>query len=463
MKSPCLESIALNWRSPPLFAPILRELGYFIWLDSTVHPTHITGDQRYDILMAAPEWFCYMENKKLYKKQISSNITLPVTTDPFLFLEALSSQYAPVSSSEVPFCGGLAGYFGYELNHWVEPNKIPFREHDLPNLAVGLYLWNIVIDHQLKQVTLYCHPELSPDKKQLILKALSKKTSVFDQKFQITTPFKSKVSSSEYQDQFNRIQRYIQAGDCYQVNLTQQFSATYSGDLLSAYLQLRETSPNNFSAYMEFEDLTILSHSPERLIQLKNRDIQVKPIKGTRPRGKTLESDQELSRSLLASTKDRAENLMIVDLLRNDLNRYCEINSVRVTHLFELISTANVHHLVSTIEGKLKEKITPFQLLKSIFPGGSVSGAPKIRAMQIINELELTARSVYCGALGYISFSGDMDFNIPIRTLIAQSNELRCWGGGAIVSDSQCDLEYEESWIKINNLIRILEKNHELS
>ncbi|MBE8232136.1 MAG: aminodeoxychorismate synthase component I, partial [Endozoicomonadaceae bacterium] len=383
-----------------------------------------------------------------------------ITEDPFVYLDNLLAIYTPVVSKKQSFCGGLAGYWGYELNHWIEPKVLSMRQHDLPNLAVGLYLWAIVIDHQEKKMTLQCHPSLAVEKKQRILNHIANIPQTIEPNFQLQNLFSPDLSKQDYQNKFQCIQNYIKSGDCYQINLTQRFSASYQGDAWFAYLKLRQASPTLFSAYMELDDLTVLSHSPERLIRLQGDHVQAKPIKGTIKRSLNAVEDRLLAESLLQSEKDRAENLMIVDLLRNDLNRHCEPHSVRVSKLFELISTANVHHLVSTIEGTLKKKMTPLSLLKHIFPGGSVTGVPKIRAMQIIHELESHARSVYCGAIGYVSFCGTMDVNIPIRTLVAKSQVLRCWGGGAIVADSDCELEYQESKVKVKNLLHTLENIH---
>jgi para-aminobenzoate synthetase component 1 len=231
----------------------------------------------------------------------------------------------------------------------------------------------------------------------------------------------------------------------------------YEGDPLGAYLKLRTNLPSPFSAFYEFDQGCILSISPERFIRVESRVAETKPIKGTIARGSTPIEDDAAARLLTGSLKDRAENLMIVDLLRNDLSRTC--TNIRVPELFGLQSFANVHHLVSTIRGEVKPALNAIDVLAKSFPGGSITGAPKIRAMEIIEELESVGRSVYCGSLGYISACGNMDTSIAIRTLVCNQGKIYCWGGGGIVSDSQVEQEYAESITKVKLLMDTLESN----
>ncbi|MGB0734127.1 MAG: aminodeoxychorismate synthase component I, partial [Pontibacterium sp.] len=258
-----------------------------------------------------------------------------------------------------------------------------------------------------------------------------------------------------------KIDDYIRAGDCYQVNYAQRFSAPFEGDLWEAYLLLRASAPTPYAGYLECSQGSLLSLSPECFLTVKNRTVLTKPIKGTCPRGDNNTSDKALANQLLSSTKDRAENLMIVDLLRNDLSKECTLGSVKVPHLFALESYKNVHHLVSTIEGTLPESTSPLALLKSCFPGGSITGAPKIRAMEIIEELEPHRRSAYCGSLGYISFCGNMNTNITIRTLVGTLDKLYCWAGGGIVADSIIQHEYDETFTKVSNLLDCLNSTYQ--
>ena len=258
---------------------------------------------------------------------------------------------------------------------------------------------------------------------------------------------------------------YIVAGDCYQVCLAQRLRAIYQGDPWDAYLRLRTASPTPFSAYLQLTGATVLSLSPERFLEVNQGQVETKPIKGTRARGQTPQQDQVLYNELAASPKDRAENLMIVDLLRNDLSKHCDVNTVQVPRLFAIESYSNVHHLVTTIRGRISDSKL-LSLLKGAFPGGSITGAPKLRAMEIIEQLEPHRRTAYTGSIGYISSHGRMDTNICIRTLVATQQQynhqpagyIYCWAGGGIVADSNCDDEYQETFDKINNLIHCLQQ-----
>ncbi|HSH47697.1 MAG TPA: aminodeoxychorismate synthase component I, partial [Halomonas sp.] len=271
-----------------------------------------------------------------------------------------------------------------------------------------------------------------------------------------TGPFVGELSRQQYLARFARVQAYIRAGDCYQINLAQRFSAPYRGDLWQAYRQLRQATPTPYAGYMAWGDSAILSLSPERFIRCAAGQVEARPIKGTRPRGNSRQEDQALADSLTHSAKDRAENVMIVDLLRNDLGRVCRIGSVRVPQLCGLESYANVHHLVSVISGELAAGQAPLDLLAAAFPGGSITGAPKVRAMQIIDELEPAPRGVYCGSLGYIDVRGHMDTSIAIRTAVADRGTLHLWGGGGLVADSEGEAEYAETLDKIRHLMAAL-------
>jgi para-aminobenzoate synthetase component 1 len=264
------------------------------------------------------------------------------------------------------------------------------------------------------------------------------------------------MSRAEYDTAFNTIQGYIQAGDCYQINLAQRFSTDYRGEPWAAYLRLRKAAAAPFSAFIKTADSSLMSLSPERFIQSRNQRVNTAPIKGTIGRGRNRKEDEAMAQQLLNSTKDRAENLMIVDLLRNDLGKSCLPGTIEVDELFELQSFETVHHLVSSISGQLRDGIDPLDLLSSCFPGGSITGAPKIRAMEIIEELEPHRRSAYCGAIGYISCDGQMDTNIAIRSLVCNGQRIHCWAGGGIVADSNADSEYRECMTKIEKLLAVL-------
>jgi len=277
--------------------------------------------------------------------------------------------------------------------------------------------------------------------------------------FRLLTPFRADMQRHQYRLAFDRLMRWIRDGDCYQANLAQRFHARYEGNPLTAYLRLRQRSHSPFSAYLCPEPgQSILSLSPERFLRVRGRQVLTQPIKGTRRRGNTPEEDRELADSLRCSAKDRAENLMIVDLLRNDLGSRCETGSVKVTALFELQSYSAVHHLVSSVTARLRPEDHALALLGSCFPGGSITGAPKIRAMQIIDALEPDHRSVYCGSVVWAGFDGNLDSSIAIRTLACDSRHVYCWGGGGIVSDSDGEQEHQESIDKISMLISTLKE-----
>jgi para-aminobenzoate synthetase component 1 len=269
---------------------------------------------------------------------------------------------------------------------------------------------------------------------------------------------KSNLGKDDYARAFDRVQAHIAQGDCYQVNLTQRFSANVRGNAWHAYENLRRINPAPFSAFLQHPACRVLSSSPERFLKLTGEHVETQPIKGTRPRSADGRRDKALAEELRASEKDRAENVMIVDLLRNDLGKQCVPGSVSASRLFDVESFASVHHLVSTVEGRLNPGRHAADLLRACFPGGSITGAPKLRAMEIIESLEPQRRSVYCGAIGYIGFDGNMDTNIAIRTLLETGKKIHAWAGGGIVVDSQLESEYQESFDKAAAMLAVLSR-----
>ncbi len=367
------------------------------------------------------------------------------------------SQCQTPETIELPFTGGLMGYLAYELNslaHCVEVEG-------LPSATVGLYDWALISDHQQQSCWLMCHSSVTPERcKQLLARFIASPVVTAEPKpFRLTCAFKALISAERYQADLERVHNYIAAGDCYQVNYTQRFNAGYQGDAWQAYISLRERCPTPFASFIRVsQEQAIVSLSPERFIQVRRRQVETRPIKGTRARGATPSEDQALADELLASGKDRSENLMIVDLLRNDLGRYCSIGSIRVPELFALESYPNVHHMVSSVTGTLATQYDALDVLIGSFPGGSITGAPKRRAMQIIAELEASVRSIYCGSVFYLDTRGEMDSSITIRTLLANQGVISCWGGGGIVYDSNIEDEYQESMQKVRVLMSTLEE-----
>lgn len=430
----------------------VRDLPFPMWLDSG-RPKSQFG--RYDIISAQPS--CRLETLGAITSITEQGETREYAENPFDLVSSRLASSCAQPPKDLPFCGGAMGYFGYDLGRRLE--SLPehaVRDIALPDMHVGIYDWAILQDHQQQHAWLICQPTCPAHLRRDLQKRCKQaaKDERGNQHFPFNiNGFKSSIDVETYREAIHRIHRYIEAGDCYQVNFTQRFSADFEGDSFSAYKHLRSILPSPFSAYIGMEEDAILSFSPERFVQVCGRHVETKPIKGTLPRDDNPYKDQHNAETLLASAKDRAENLMIVDLLRNDLSKNCELGSVRVPSLFALESFPNVHHLVSTVTGTLNERSSPIQLLKDCFPGGSITGAPKLRAMEIIEELEIARRSVYCGSIGYISANGNMDTNIAIRTLVNEGNKLHCWGGGGIVADSEADSEYEESLAKIRVLM----------
>lgn len=275
--------------------------------------------------------------------------------------------------------------------------------------------------------------------------------------FRLHGAFKPDQSKGEYLQSLSQIRRYLEAGDCYQVNLAQRFSAPFSGSALSAWLALDAAHPAPHSCYFDTGDQQIFGVSPERFLSIRQGKMISEPIKGSRPRGATPEDDLILAQELQANPKDKAENLMIVDLLRNDLGACCKPGSISASPLFELRQFSNVQHLVSTVNGELSDGISPLEALWQAFPGGSITGAPKKRAMEIIHELEPFERGAYCGSFFWMDDQGNLDSNILIRTMQTEGDRIYCHGGGGIVFDSEPEAEYEESYFKVAKLMGALE------
>jgi para-aminobenzoate synthetase component 1 len=356
----------------------------------------------------------------------------------------------------LPFAGGLAGTLDYELGYPL---------HYLPAAGgargdVGLYDWALLSDHTDRRSYLATQPSMAPGRRRDLLARLRDAPdpgNAGSHRFQLLQPFQENLNREQYAEAFSRVQAYIQAGDCYQVNLARRFCSAYEGDPWLAYKSLRGVAAGPFSAYHDCGDRQVLSLSPERFLKVTDGQVETRPIKGTRPRSPEPEVDASAASELLASVKDRAENLMIVDLLRNDIGRNCEPGSIRVEALFELESYPAVHHLVSTIAGNLADGSSSVDLLRDCFPGGSITGAPKRRAMEIIRELEPHPRGPYCGSVFYAGADGRMDSSIAIRTLQCEAGQIQCWGGGGLVADSQLALEFSETWDKIGALLTTLE------
>lgn len=418
----------------------LADLPWAVWLDSG-------GMARYDILAAAPPRTLTLEGGT-------------VRDDPFALLrDALGDRVAPVT--DVPFAGGALGYWSYDLaRRMVVLPEIAQADAPLPDMAVGIYDWAVVLDHRQHTARLVSHRRFAETAELLpqILHRLQNPPPLPADTFRVHGQIASNFTPDSYAAAFAAVQGYLQAGDCYQINLAQRFSAQADGDAFGAYLALRNLSPAPYAAFLNLPHAQILCASPECFVSVQNGEVRTKPIKGTRARGSNAQEDRRLAEELRNHPKDRAENLMIVDLLRNDLGKSCVPGTVRVPELFKVESFANVHHLVSTVEGRLAAGRDALDVLRDCFPGGSVTGAPKLRAMQIIEQLEPHRRGIYCGAIGYAGFDGNMDSNIAIRTLVHGGSKIRCWAGGGIVAESDLATEYQETLDKASAMLELLQR-----
>lgn len=449
-----LAQIPYHPDSSRLFAG-LAACPWAAWLDSG-YP-HARGG-RYDILAADP--YLTLCTRDSITELCDAQGCHVATGDPLnLLRQALGTPKSHYP--QLPFAGGAIGWFGYDLGRRMQGLAgVGNTPTELPDMAVGLYDWAIVVDHQEATSWLVAagrDPATAQRWEALRAQFLAAAPSPPHlPALRLQSPIRSDMAFAEYATAFARIQAYIREGDCYQVNFAQRFSAAAEGDALSAYLALRRISPAPHAAYLNTPHGQVLSSSPERFLRLCDGQVEARPIKGTRPRGADPASDAQLATELSLSSKDRAENLMIVDLLRNDLGRVCRPGSIRVPELFGVESYANVHHLVSTVSGELAHGCDACDLLRASFPGGSITGAPKIRAMQIIAELESVPREVYCGAIAHLGFDGNMDSSIAIRTLAYSAGQIRCWAGGGIVHDSDLHAEYRETLVKAEAMLRVL-------
>jgi para-aminobenzoate synthetase component 1 len=396
-----------------------------------------------------------------------------VAGDPFSVAQSLLARHPIKHRADLPpFQTGLAGYFGYDLRHQLE-NLPPHAIDDqpFPDLMLGFYDIVIAFDHVAQRCVLMASglPATGAERARRARSRLAAmRQRLRDAQAVVpSTDWQVEVKADLARDRVEAMVRrtiaYIEAGDIYQANITHRFRATLPQDLdrLALYDALRRRNPATFAAYLDFGEVALLSSSPERFLKLRveadgSRIVETRPIKGTRPRGQNAAEDAAEAARLLASEKDRAENLMIVDLLRNDLSRVSAIGSVHVPVLCGLETYATVHHLVSVITARLTDDHDAIDLLRATFPGGSITGAPKIRAMQIIAELEPTRRGPYCGSIGYIGADGTMDTSIVIRTYCLLGRDLSFQVGGGIVADSDPSSEYDETLDKAKALIETL-------
>ncbi len=468
------------------------DLPYLLFLDSATGAA-LAGEShqlgRYSFLAADPACVIRSKGRKTELGGPGRPWT-PIGADPLIALRDLLAPFAadPVSGLP-PFQGGAAGYIGYDYGALLE--RLPptrFDDLAIPDVVLGLYDWVIAWDHLLETAWIVSTglPETGPrrgdragERLAMVRERLGGPARDVSRPVPGPTAppaaeapsypvlgvegaeaigLRSTFTHRGYLDAVTRVRDYIVAGDIFQANLSQRFQAPLTEPAFDLYARLRHDNPAAFAAYLDVGELRVLSASPERFLRLdeNRRHVETRPIKGTRPRGLGPMHDAALGRALSESDKDRAENVMIVDLLRNDLSRVCRPGTVRVPELFALEQHPTVHHLVSTVVGELDPAADAIDLLRAAFPGGSITGAPKVRAMEIIAELEPSQRGVYCGSIGYLSTTGAMDTSIVIRTYLALRGRVYFQAGGGIVADSDPEMEYRETLDKARALIRAL-------
>ncbi|MBD2779771.1 aminodeoxychorismate synthase component 1 [Xenorhabdus szentirmaii] len=445
--------------SPDLATHYFTPLSSFPWAMLLHSGNSEHSHNRFDILVADPVT-TFVTSGKSTEINHAGEISIS-QEDPFLLLKnhLAACDISPQFDPDLPFQGGVLGMWSYELGRRIEKlPSIAANELNFPDMAIGIYDWGLIIDHKKQQATLLSYNNV--DNRLAWLESLRNQQKKKQTDFTLTSQWQSNMTEQQYHEKIARIHHYLRNGDCYQVNLSQRFHADYQGDEWQAFTQLNDSNQAPFSAFIRLPEHCIISVSPERFILLEDKQIQTRPIKGTLPRLENPAEDQLQAEKLASSRKDRAENLMIVDLLRNDIGRVAAPGSVKVPELFVVEAFPAVHHLVSTITATLPDKYHATDLLRACFPGGSITGAPKIRAMEIIEELEPHRRHGYCGAIGYISFCGTMDSNITIRTLLTENGKIYCWAGGGIVADSIAEKEYQETFDKLGRILPQLGKLH---
>jgi para-aminobenzoate synthetase component 1 len=444
-----------------------RNKPFSFFLDSGMDPGKLG---RYSFMGSEP--FLVLRSRGEQISLIRDGVKESRRGNPFDVVGELLATYSlDECPAEIPFVGGAVGYFSYDLCHFIE--RLPstaVNDLNLPECYLAFYDTAIAFDHLAQKTYLVStgFPELAENKRkqraaeklrELKSKILNK--SSFSGEL-ISVPveegivLKSNFSHQEYLKAVAMAREYICAGDIFQVNLSQRFEADLNITPYELYQRLRQINPAPFASYLDFDGVSVVSASPERFLKVHGDWVETRPIKGTRPRGRSMGEDEALAEELLSSAKDRAENVMIVDLERNDIGRVCRYGTVQVTELTILETYPTVFHLTSTVRGRLRSGKNRIDLLKATFPGGSITGAPKVRAMEIIDELEPTRRSVYTGSIGYLSFSGEMDINIVIRTFLIKGKKAYFQVGGGIVYDSEPEAEYEETLDKARALIQAL-------
>ena len=410
---------------------------------------------RFSFIGANPfmELIGYGDKCQIVKKDIQENLQ----GKPLEVLKQIMSSSTQEAETLFPFIGGAVGYAGYDaIRQYENIGEIPKDEMNVPDVHFLFFEVVVVFDHLEQNVFLVGSPQANGSTKE----ELAAKIKSVRQQIQQVTPapaeeeaklssFRASIPKQEFIGHVKKAKKYIEEGDIFQVVLSQRLKATIEGDPFSLYRKLRIKNPSPYMYYFDFDEYYIAGVSPESLIKVKGKQVITNPIAGTRPRGKNADEDEILAKDLMEDEKELAEHKMLVDLGRNDLGRVSEFGSVRLTKYLQIEKFKHVIHLVSEVEGVLKEDCSPIDSLISTLPAGTVSGAPKIRAMEIINEMENCKRGIYSGAIGYVSVNGNLDFALAIRTMVIKGNEAFIQAGAGIVYDSVPEKEYEETLHKL--------------
>jgi len=465
-KEPVIERVASHLTTVEVYEK-LKDRPYSFFLDSGINPL---GLGRYSFIGAKP--FLVFKSKGNRCEIVTGETQEFMQGNPFTVLKKLLARYTlPKMPDLPPFLGGATGYFAYDLGEQLE--VLPSTAEDdlaIPDCILGFYDTVLIYDHEEEVwiISATGLPEEEPaarelramgclqEARELLLSPPVNPVNTARQKINLN--LEANFSPEGYRQAVQKAKNYIAAGDIFQVNLSQRFSANLPTEPFELYKTLRAINPAPFASYLNYPEVVVASASPERYLLLTDNRVETRPIKGTRPRGQDPETDRANRKELLNSTKDRAELVMIIDLERNDLGRVCTTGSVRVPDLIRLEEYATVFHLVSTVEGTLPPDKNIIDVLEASFPGGSITGAPKIRSMEIIDELEPVKRGIYTGSIGYISFNGDADLNIVIRTYVIKDSKVYYQVGGGIVADSDPQAEYLETLTKGKALKAALEK-----
>ena len=468
-----IKELSLKTDPSTIFTQLL-DAPYPFWLDSSVDHQKLG---RFSFMGADPFYQLIAQGKQTTVVDFLKGTRETENQPLFPLLHHLMSRWQRPKTAGLPFEAGAVGYLGYELGHQIE--KFPhttINDLQMPDAFLSFYDALLAIDH-LQQKLFIISTGLPLSNEQARKKRAAARFRWLEKIIQkagsspspsiVPLHFgrhrKSNFSYEHYMKAVRRILEYISAGDIYQVNLSQRFAIDFTGNPWDFYRRFRTLSPAPFGTYLVTDDHIIMSNSPERYLLINDDYIETRPIKGTRPRGETPEIDEQLRQELINSSKDQAEHIMIVDLERNDLGRIARYGSVHVPEMEIVESYANVHHLVSTVAARIDPAYSTVDCIANSFPGGSITGAPKLRSMEIIDELEPSCRGVYTGSIGYLDFSGDIDLNIAIRTALHHHNTLYFQVGGGIVADSDPQLEYEETITKAESFLKTLGEDTNVS